>query len=139
MLKEFEDKKAEQTRLQNEREAEQRRNAEQAARSQREFEEQQRMQEERDRQAQEDLARQQAMQQQQMQQQQYSGRQMELERDILAMRGQYERDQMMLEQYDRVRQSRILSAFADVLRRLYRESKLSKRSLLASATISKLS
>jgi len=26
----------------------------------------------------------------------------ELEREILAMRGQYERDQLMLEQYDRV-------------------------------------
>jgi hypothetical protein len=95
MLKEFENQKQEQERLEAEREAERRRLAELQAQQQRDFEEQQRQQAERERQAQEELLR-----------QQYNnhamGRAAELEREILAMRGQYERDQMMLEQYDRV-------------------------------------
>lgn len=95
MLKEFEDKKAEQNRLQAEREAEAKRAADLQRRQQAEFEEQQRLQAQRERQAQEDLMRQQTMAQDQ-------GRHAELEREILGMRGQYERDQMMLEQYDRV-------------------------------------
>lgn len=96
MLAEFEAKKAEQARLEAERDAEQKRAAELQKRQQQEFEEMQRLQAEKERQAQEDLQRQQMMASQ-------NGRAQELERDILAMRGQYERDQMMLEQYDRVR------------------------------------
>lgn len=95
LLKEFEDKKAEQERLERERLAEMARQAELSARQQKEFEDQQRLQAERERRAQEEL---QAMQYQSH----AAGRVAELEREILAMRGQYERDQMMLEQYDRV-------------------------------------
>lgn len=102
MLKHYEDKQA---ALRAKQDAEARKRADDAARQQREFEEQQRLQAERERQAQEDLIRQQQMQQQQQQQyassQQMNQRTAELEREILAMRGQYERDQMMLEQYDR--------------------------------------
>jgi hypothetical protein len=98
MLKEFEDKKAEQARLQAEREAEARRLADLQAQHARDFERQQADQAERERQALEALQRQQY-------QSHEAGRQAELEREILAMRGQYERDQMMLEQYDRVRRS----------------------------------
>lgn len=100
MLKHYEDK---QKALKAKQDAEARERAEAAERQQREFEEQQRLQAERDRQAQEALLRQQQMQQQQQQQfdSQNAGRTAELEREILAMRGQYERDQMMLEQYDR--------------------------------------
>jgi hypothetical protein len=100
MLKHYEDK---QKALKAKQEAEARQRAEAAERQQREFEEQQRLQAQRDREAQEALLRQQQMQQQQQQQfdSQTAGRTAELEREILAMRGQYERDQMMLEQYDR--------------------------------------
>ncbi|KAG0143185.1 hypothetical protein CROQUDRAFT_661592 [Cronartium quercuum f. sp. fusiforme G11] len=91
MLKEYEQKQA---LLQSERDAELRRQAELQARQQREFEEMQRLQAERERMAQEDLMRQQMAGM-------AAGRVAELEREILAMRGQYERDQMMLEQYDR--------------------------------------
>lgn len=94
MLKEYEDKQA---ALQAQRDAEAQRLKDDQARQQREYEEQQRMQAERERQAQDDLARQQAMQ---FAQGQHQGRMAELEREILAMRGQYERDQMMLERYD---------------------------------------
>lgn len=102
MLKEYEDKQAalQAAKMEEERKA---RDAE-AAR-QREFEEMQRQQAERERQAQEDLLRQQQMQQQmqQMQMHDYNAQRMqEVEREMLAMRGQYERDQMMLEQYDQV-------------------------------------
>lgn len=62
---------------------------------QREFEEQQRLQAERERQQREELMRRQL-------QQQAEGRVAELEREILGLRGQFERDQMLLEQYDRV-------------------------------------
>lgn len=95
MLAEFEKKKQEQSRLESEREAEQRRAADMQRRHQEEFEQMQRMQAEREKQAQDELMRQQTMASN-------SGRVQELERDILGMRGQYERDQMMLEQYDRV-------------------------------------
>lgn len=91
MLKEYEQKQA---LLQAERDAEARRQAELQAKQQRDFEEMQRMQAERERMAQEDLMRQQMAGM-------AAGRVAELEREILAMRGQYERDQMMLEQYDR--------------------------------------
>jgi hypothetical protein len=43
------------------------------------------------------------MQQQMMYNNQAAQQQSELERELLAMRGQYERDQIFLEQYDRVR------------------------------------
>ncbi|KAI8460424.1 ANTH domain-containing protein [Phakopsora pachyrhizi] len=91
MLKEYEEK---QSKLQAERDAEARRQAELQAKQQRDFEEMQRMQAERERMAQEELMRQQMAGM-------AAGRVAELEREILAMRGQYERDQMMLEQYDR--------------------------------------
>ena len=46
---------------------------------------------------------QQQMQQQMMQYSNQAAQQVhDLERELLAMRGQYERDQLMLEQYDRV-------------------------------------
>lgn len=54
---------------------------------------QQQQQEEAQRQAQEQLAQDQL-------QRQAQGRAADLERDLLALRGQYERDQLMLEQYD---------------------------------------
>ncbi|PWN41106.1 hypothetical protein IE81DRAFT_348645 [Ceraceosorus guamensis] len=91
MLKEYEDR---QRALQEAEEAEKRRRADEAARQQRDLEEQQRLQAERERQAQEALMRAQM-------DQMAGGRAAELEREMLAMRGQYERDQLMLEQYDR--------------------------------------
>jgi len=66
-----------------------------ALQQQREFEAQQRMQAEQQRLAQEQLLRDQYAQQTQ-------GRLAELEREILNMRGQYDKDQLLLEQYDRV-------------------------------------
>ena len=62
---------------------------------QREFENLQRMQMEQQRLAQEQLIRDQYTRQAQ-------GRLAELEREILNMRGQYDKDQLLLEQYDRV-------------------------------------
>ena len=65
---------------------------------QREFEQRQAAQAEAQR-----LAQEQLMQQQMMQYNNAAAQQLhELERELLAMRGQYERDQLMLEQYDRV-------------------------------------
>lgn len=98
MLKEYEDKQA---ALVASQQAEERARLEREARQQREFEEAQRQQAERERLAQEQLL------QEQMNMQQYSNQYaasqaQELEREILGMRGQYERDQLMLEQYDRV-------------------------------------
>jgi hypothetical protein len=97
---------AKQQALVREREAAQRRQREEAERLEREHAEQLRMQQEQERRQQEELMRQQQMQQQQQQQQQYQqvdqGRQQQMEMEMLGMRGQYERDQMMLEQYDRV-------------------------------------
>ncbi|PWN54430.1 ANTH-domain-containing protein [Violaceomyces palustris] len=91
LLKQYEDKQA---ALKAQEEAERRKQAELAAQQQREFEEQQRLQAEQQRLAQEQLMRAQM-------EQMSGGRAAELEREILAMRGQYERDQLMLEQYDR--------------------------------------
>jgi DNA repair exonuclease SbcCD ATPase subunit len=97
--------KNEQRRQQDEFEAEQRRLQEQweqqqyqqqlaQQQAQRDFEEQQRLQAEQQRLAQEQLMRDQY-------QQQTQGRMAELERENLNARAQYERDQLMLEQYDR--------------------------------------
>lgn len=85
---------AEQARLQAQWEDAQRQQQQQAMQAQRDFEEQQRMQ-----------AEQQRLQLEALQRQQYSdqtqGRMAELERENLNARAQYERDQLMLEQYDR--------------------------------------
>ncbi|KAK4057914.1 sla2 Src-like adaptor 2 [Microbotryomycetes sp. JL221] len=93
-MREYEEKQA---ALVAAREAEARRLKEEQERKEREFQEQQRLQREREeREAQ-------ALQQQQQQQMAYGanqGRIAELEREILGMRGQWERDQMMLERYD---------------------------------------
>jgi hypothetical protein len=94
-LQEYEDK---QNALVAERDAERRRMEALRAQQARDFEKQQRLQAERERLAAEDLQRQQAMQFGQQNQ----SRLAELEREILAMRGQWERDQMMLERYDAV-------------------------------------
>lgn len=83
----------EQRRLQAQWEAQQRRQQEEAMRAQQNFEEQQRMQAEQQRLAQEQLMRDQYAQQTQ-------GRMAELERENLNARAQYERDQLMLAQYD---------------------------------------
>jgi huntingtin-interacting protein 1-related protein len=95
MLKEYEEQQA---RLIAAREAEERQRAELEAQQQREFEARQRQQEEQQRLAQEQLLQQQMMQYNNEAAQQANQLQME----ILAMRGQYERDQLLLEQYDRV-------------------------------------
>ncbi len=84
---------AEQLRLQQEREAELARQQQLAAQQQQQFEEQQRQQAEAQRLAQEQLLQQQV-------QAQAQGRVAELERDILNLRGQFEKDQLMLQQYD---------------------------------------
>ena len=63
---------------------------------QREFEELQRQQAERERQAAEALQ----MQQLNLQSNQAAARVNDLEREILGLRGQYERDQLLLQQYD---------------------------------------
>ncbi|EMC97884.1 hypothetical protein BAUCODRAFT_67645 [Baudoinia panamericana UAMH 10762] len=85
---------AEQARLQAQWEEAQRQQQAQAMQAQRDFEEQQRLQ-----------AEQQRLQLEQLQRQQYAeqtqGRMAELERENLNARAQYERDQLMLEQYDR--------------------------------------
>ncbi|CAN6599630.1 protein Sla2p [Trichomonascus vanleenenianus] len=84
---------SQQSQLEAMREAELRQQQEQALQMQREFEEQQRLQMEQQRQAQEALARDQL-------QRQAEGRVAQLERDLLALKGQYEQGQLMLEQYD---------------------------------------
>jgi len=95
ILKQYEDQ---QMALQTAREAEERHRQEAEQAQQQEFEQRQREQEEAQRLAQEQLL------QAQMQQQQFAANQetMQLQQEILAMRGQYERDQIFLEQYDRV-------------------------------------
>jgi huntingtin-interacting protein 1-related protein len=95
MLKEYEEKQAALLAAQL---AEDRARQEREAARQREFEEAQRQQVERERLAQERLL------QEQMNQynNQVVGRTQELERELLGMRGQFERDQLLLEQYDRV-------------------------------------
>jgi hypothetical protein len=95
MLKQYEEQQA---ALQAARDAEERRRQEMEQQQQREFEQRQREQAEAQRLAQEQLLQQQMMYTNQAAQQQAS----ELERELLAMRGQYERDQIFLEQYDRV-------------------------------------
>ncbi|GAA5986887.1 hypothetical protein JCM10908_000940 [Rhodotorula pacifica] len=93
-LEEYERKQA---ALVAQREAEARRAKEEQERQEREFAEQQRLQAQREREAQEALER-------QLREQQLvgmnQGRMAELEREILGLRGQWERDQMMLERYD---------------------------------------
>ncbi|KAI8374188.1 ANTH domain-containing protein [Radiomyces spectabilis] len=89
--REYED---EQKRLAQQRADEEERMRQQQMQQQREFEEQQRLMAERARQQQEELMR------QQMQNHQ-AGRINELEMQLLNYRNQLERDQMMLEQYDR--------------------------------------
>lgn len=84
----------EQRRLAAQREAELQQQQLLQLQQQQQFEEQQRAQAEQQRLAQEALVRDQY-------QRQAEGRAAELERDILNLRGQYERDQLMLEQYDR--------------------------------------
>lgn len=84
----------EQKRLQEQWEAAQRQQQQQSMQAQRDFEEQQRLQAEQQRLAQDQLMSQQY-------QQQTQGRMAELERENLNARAQYERDQLMLEQYDR--------------------------------------
>ncbi|KAG9314027.1 cytoskeleton assembly control protein [Chiua virens] len=93
MLKEYEDQ---QVALRAQREAEERVRLEREAQQQREFEERQREQGERERLAQEQLLQQQMLQYNNQAAQQAS----EYQRELLAMRGQYERDQLLLEQYD---------------------------------------
>ena len=95
MLEEYERKQA---ALVSQREAEQRRQKNEKLRQEAEFAEQQRLQQERERLAQEQLLRDQMSQQWNQQQQGEVG---QLQQEMLAMRGQYERDQMLLEQYDR--------------------------------------
>ncbi len=100
MLKQYEDQQA---ALRAAREEEERRHKELEEQQQREFEQRQAEQAERERLAQEQLMQQQ-MQQHMMQYSNQAAQQVhDFERELLAMRGQYERDQLMLEQYDRVR------------------------------------
>lgn len=95
MLKEYEDKQA---ALNRQRDAEERQRQQQDLQQQQEFERRQREQAEAQR-----LAQEQLMQQQMMYSNQQAAAQVaDLERELLAMRGQYERDQIFLEQYDRV-------------------------------------
>ena len=84
----------EQRRLQQQWEEQQRQQMLAQQQAQRDFEEQQRLQAEQQRQAQEQLMRDQY-------QQHTQGRMAELERENLNARAQYERDQLMLQQYDR--------------------------------------
>ncbi|TFK56684.1 cytoskeleton assembly control protein [Heliocybe sulcata] len=94
MLKQYEEQQA---ALVAAREAEERRRLDFEAQQRAEFDRRQQEQLEKERMAQEQL-----MQQQMMQYNNQAAQQMhELERELLAMRGQYERDQLMLEQYDR--------------------------------------
>lgn len=100
MLKQYEEQQA---ALVAAREEEERRRRELEDQQRREFEQRQAEQAERERLAQEQLLQQQ-MQQQMMQYNNQAAQQVhDFERELLAMRGQYERDQLMLEQYDRVR------------------------------------
>lgn len=95
MLKQYEDQQA---ALRAAQEEEARRRAELEAQQQREFEQRQLLQQEQERLAQEQLRQQQMMQLNNQAAEQVHG----LEREILALRGQFDRDQLMLEQYDRV-------------------------------------
>ncbi|KAI8605586.1 ANTH domain-containing protein [Dissophora ornata] len=84
----------EQQRLQQQRELEQQQQQMEALRLQQDFDEQKKLQMERERLQREQLAREQT-------QRQAEGRLVELEQNVLALRGQYERDQMLIDQYDR--------------------------------------
>lgn len=95
LLKQYEEQQA---ALKAARDAEERARQEAELQQQMEFERRQREQEEAQRQAQEQLM----LQQQHMYNNQAMQQAGELERELLAMRGQYERDQIFLEQYDRV-------------------------------------
>ncbi|KAL4400172.1 Sla2 Src-like adaptor 2 [Malassezia pachydermatis] len=90
LLKQFEDK---QRLLKEQEEAEARRKEREAQEREREFAARQAEQAEQQRAAQEQLLRSQEMNH-------IHGRVAELERDLLFMRGQYERDQLLLHQYD---------------------------------------
>ncbi|KAG6885266.1 hypothetical protein C0993_003956 [Termitomyces sp. T159_Od127] len=94
MLKEYEEQQAKLTAA---RQEEDRRRLDMEQQQQREFEQRQLQQAEAQRQAQEELVQQQILYNNQTQAAQ---RVNELERELLAMRGQYERDQIFLEQYD---------------------------------------
>ncbi|EMD41891.1 hypothetical protein CERSUDRAFT_79505 [Gelatoporia subvermispora B] len=98
LLKQYEDQQA---ALLAARDAEERRRLELEEQQRREFEQRQAEQAERERLAQEQLQQQQMMQYNNMAAAQVAQQVHELERELLAMRGQYERDQLMLEQYDR--------------------------------------
>lgn len=89
-----EEYEAEQQRLRQQWEEQQRQQLLAQQQAQRDFEEQQRLQAEQQRLAQEQLMRDQF-------QQQTQGRMAELERENLNARAQYERDQLMLQQYDK--------------------------------------
>jgi huntingtin-interacting protein 1-related protein len=95
ILKEYEDQQA---ALRTQQEADERVRREREQAQQMEFEARQREQAERERIAQEQLMQQQFTQYSN----QAAQRVQELERELLGMRGQYERDQLLLEQYDRV-------------------------------------
>ncbi|KAG6862144.1 hypothetical protein C0995_004226 [Termitomyces sp. Mi166 len=94
MLKEYEEQQA---KLVAARQEEERRRLELEQQQQQEFEQRQLQQAEAQRRAQEELMQQQILYNNQTQAAQ---RVNELERELLAMRGQYERDQIFLEQYD---------------------------------------
>jgi chromosome segregation ATPase len=101
MLEEYERKQA---ALVAQRESAQRKQEDDKRRQEADYAEQQRLQQERERQAQEQLLREQMNQNQNQQynnQYQQQGQVVELQQEMLGMRGQYERDQMLLEQYDR--------------------------------------
>ncbi len=98
MLKEYEDQ---QTALRAKREADELQRQEQERQHQLEFEARQREQADRERMAQEQLV---ASQFAQYNNQAAAAQMNDLQREMLAMRGQYERDQLLLEQYDRVRE-----------------------------------
>lgn len=89
-----EEYEAEQRRLQNQWDEQQRQQLLAQQKAQRDFEEQQRLQAEQQRLAQEQLLREQY-------QQQTQGRLAELEQENLNARAQYERDQLLLQQYDK--------------------------------------
>jgi hypothetical protein len=93
-VRQQEEYEAEQRRLQQQWEEQQRQQLLAQQQAQRDFEEQQRLQAEQQRLAQEQLLRDQF-------QAHTQGRMAELERENLNARAQYERDQLMLQQYDR--------------------------------------
>lgn len=119
MLKQYEEQQA---ALKAQREAEEQQRRDQELQRQLEFEAKQREQAERERQAQEQFAL-------QSQYAQYNNaaatRVNELERDLIGMRGQFERDQLLLEQYDRVRYISYIGN-SQILMTMFRGSKLLK-------------